>query len=73
MPPHRSRDVEHELDEWRRARRRGDAADHGSPAETQADEDAEEHRIEFERLTGLSRNEQREDAEGGTVRQPESD
>ena len=63
----RRHSVEHELDEWRKARRRGDAAEHGSAAEVTADEDAEEHRVEFERLTELTREEAGGRAEG---RQP---
>jgi len=65
-PEERRRKVEHELDEWRQAKRREADSEPGTEAETEAAEDAEGHRVEFERLTQLSRDEER----GQTDRRP---
>jgi len=60
VPPNeRRRRVENELEGWRQARRREDVAEAGSEDASEAAEDAESHRVEFERLTQLSRDEQR--------------
>jgi hypothetical protein len=61
----RRRKVENELEGWRQARRREDVSEPGSEDASEAAEDAESHRVEFERLTQLSRDEQR-----ATDRQP---
>ena len=59
MPPdERWRRVENELEEWRQAKRREDVAEAGSEEASDAAEDVESHRVEFERLTQLSRDEQ---------------
>lgn len=74
MSEGRRRKIEREIADWRAAKRRQDAAVPGSLEEHNAEDDAERHHVEYERLTEEARQDQAREEESGRPRgEPASD